>query len=46
MNFGYQLSTNGTDNHLLLLNLRNQGITGSKMEYLFEKMTIYEGYFF
>ena len=40
MNFGYQLSTNGTDNHLLLLNLRNQGITGSKMEYLLEKMNI------
>ena len=29
---GYTLSTGGTDNHLLLMNLRPQGITGSKME--------------
>ena len=31
---GYNLSTNGSDNHLLLLNLKNKNITGSKIEYL------------
>ena len=36
MNYGYKLSTNGTDNHLLLINLRNQNITGSKVEYILE----------
>jgi len=40
VDLGYQLSTNGTDNHLLLLNLRNKGITGSKIEYLLEKVNI------
>ena len=40
VNLGYKLSTNGTDNHLLLLNLRNKGITGSKVEYLLEKVNI------
>ncbi len=37
---GYQLCTNGTDNHLILVNLRNQGITGSKVEYILEKVNI------
>ena len=37
---GYQFSTNGTDNHLLLMNLRNQEITGSKVEYILEKVHI------
>ena len=37
---GYQLCTNGTDNHLILVNLRNQGITGSKVEYMLEKVNI------
>ena len=37
---GYKLCTNGTDNHLLLVNLRNQGITGSKVEYMLEKVNI------
>ena len=32
INKGYNLSTNGTDNHLILINLRNKGITGSKIE--------------
>lgn len=40
MDLGYQLSTNGTDNHLLLINLHNQGLTGSKVEYMFEKLNI------
>ncbi len=29
---GYKLVTNGTDNHLVLWDLRPEGITGSKME--------------
>lgn len=37
---GYNLSTNGTDNHILLINLRNKGITGSKVEKLCEKVDI------
>ena len=37
---GYSLATNGTDNHLLLINLNNKGITGSKIEYILEKVNI------
>ncbi len=37
---GYTLSTNGSDNHLLLVNLRNKNITGSKVEYILEKVGI------
>lgn len=33
---GHTIVTGGTDNHLLLLDLRPQGLTGSKMEKLFE----------
>ena len=40
VNRGYKLSTGGTDNHLLLWDLRPQGLTGSKAEYLFEKISI------
>ena len=29
---GYKLCTNGTDNHIVLVNLRDKGITGSKIE--------------
>ena len=29
---GYKLSTGGTENHLILIDLRNKGITGSKAE--------------
>jgi glycine hydroxymethyltransferase len=32
MGHGYKLVTNGTDNHLLLWDLRPNGVTGSKME--------------
>ena len=39
-NLNYKLSTDGTDNHLILINLRNKNITGSKVEYLFEKIGI------
>ena len=31
---GYKLSTNGSENHLLLINLKDKGITGSKVEKL------------
>ena len=37
---GYKLSTDGTDNHLILVDLRNKGITGSKAEYILEKVGI------
>lgn len=33
---GHKIVTGGTDNHLLLLDLRPHGLTGSKMEKLFE----------
>jgi glycine hydroxymethyltransferase len=29
---GYQLVTGGTDNHLLVMNVRDKGLTGSKFE--------------
>ena len=32
MNHGYKLSTDGTDNHLILCNLNPLGLTGSKVE--------------
>ena len=37
---GYKLSTGGTDNHLILVDLRDKGITGSKAEYILEKVGI------
>jgi glycine hydroxymethyltransferase len=37
---GYKLSTDGTDNHLLLIDLREKGITGSKAEYILEQVSI------
>ena len=40
INLGYQILTDGTDNHLLVMNLRNKGITGSKVEYILEKVHI------
>ncbi|OQS00929.1 serine hydroxymethyltransferase 1, mitochondrial precursor [Thraustotheca clavata] len=38
--YGYVLSTGGTDNHLLLWDLRPAGITGSKMEKLCDEACI------
>ena len=32
--------TDGTDNHLLVMNLRDKHITGSKVEYLLEKVGV------
>lgn len=34
--FGYKIVTDGTDNHLLLLDLRPFGLTGSKVEKLLD----------
>jgi len=37
---GYKMATEGTENHLMLWDLRPLGLTGSKMEKVFEKMHI------
>ena len=37
---GYNLVTNGTDNHLILVDLRNKGISGSKAEFVCEQVDI------
>ena len=29
---GYSISSNGTDNHIVLVNVRDKGVTGSKVE--------------
>ena len=39
-NLGFELSTDGTDNHLILIKLKNFGITGSKMEKICELVNI------
>ena len=38
--YGYDISTDGTDNHIVLVNLRNKGITGSKIETICERVNI------
>jgi len=40
MQHGYKLSSGGTDNHLMLLDLRPQQLTGSKAEKLFDRAHI------
>ena len=40
MEYGYEIVTNGTDNHLVMVNLRNQGLTGSKIEKVTEYCNI------
>lgn len=37
---GYKLSTNGTDNHLILIDLKNKNISGSKAEYICDQIDI------
>lgn len=37
---GYNISSNGTDNHIVLVNLKNKGITGSKVEKVCELVDI------
>lgn len=38
--FGYKISTDGTDVHLILVDLKNTGITGSKAERILEEISI------
>ena len=40
MNKGYKVCTNGTDNHLILIDLNTQKITGSKIEKICEYVDI------
>ena len=40
IDYGYNLSTNGTDNHLVLVDLRPQNISGSKVEKLCDMVNI------
>ena len=40
ISLGYQLSSNGTDNHIVLVNLRDKNITGSKVEKVCELVDI------
>merc|ERR1719243_324878 len=40
MELGYKLATNGTDNHLVLLDVRPLGLTGSKVEKVCELAAI------
>jgi glycine hydroxymethyltransferase len=37
---GYKLSSGGTDNHLLLVDLRDKGLTGSKVEWLCDQIGV------
>ena len=32
MDLGYSISSNGTENHIVLVNVRDKGVTGSKRE--------------
>jgi glycine hydroxymethyltransferase len=40
MTRGFDIVTEGTDNHIVLVNLRNKNLTGSKIEYLCELVDI------
>ena len=37
---GYNLSTNGTDNHIILINLKNKDVSGSKIQYVCDQIDI------
>ena len=37
---GYNISSNGTDNHIVLVNVRDKGVTGSKVEKVCELVDI------
>ena len=37
---GYEIVTNGTENHMVLLNLRNKGIDGARVEFVFNALNI------
>jgi glycine hydroxymethyltransferase len=38
--YGFEIVTGGTDNHIVLINLKNKGITGSKFEKLAEMCNV------
>lgn len=38
---GYDLVSGGTDNHLVLVDLRSKGVDGSTIEYVLEQSNIY-----
>ncbi len=40
INKGYSLVSNGTDNHLMLVDLRNKGLTGKEAEELLDSVSI------
>ncbi|CEM13980.1 unnamed protein product [Vitrella brassicaformis CCMP3155] len=40
LDYGYTLSSNGTDNHIVLWDLRPLNLTGSKLEKLLERMHV------
>ena len=40
MSYGFNLVSNGTDNHLILIDLRNKGITGKEFEQRLESVGI------
>lgn len=40
MEKGYKISTGGTDVHMLLVDLRNTGVSGAKAEYVLEEISI------
>ena len=40
INDGFKLITNGTDNHLILIDLRNMGITGKEFEHRLDEVRI------
>lgn len=40
MSYGYELVSGGTDNHLMLIDLRNKGLTGKKAEEVLDKAGI------
>jgi glycine hydroxymethyltransferase len=40
MSRGLNIATGGTDNHIVLLDLRNKGLTGSKVDYVLEHVNI------
>lgn len=39
-NRGFKLVSNGTDNHLILIDLRNKGITGKEAEHILDEINI------
>ena len=40
LNYGFNLVSGGTDNHLILINLRNKGITGKELEQKLDEVGI------